>query len=756
MRNLTIFSSFNAQLRALLFLSIGALLTACGGGGGGDSAVGIIDNSNPFNEPVTPINPNPADSAPFTSADEVQAQITSVTMDGTPVVNFTVADQQGRAIVDLTESNVSFTLAKLVEGQNGDSDYWQSYFNTTEQPNPDLGPGTEAKTQATRTSAGTLLHKGNGAYSFTFSTDITAITSPIAVTYEPNLTHRVAIQFGGGPIANPVFTWVPATGATENITSRDIVATATCNNCHDPLALHGGGRRETQYCVTCHNPGSSDAISGNTVDMKVMIHKIHRGASLPSIVNGGEFVIFGFRDSAHDYSGIHFPQEIRNCTTCHAGSATGQEGQILTNQGDNWSTKPTQQACGSCHDDVDFATHQGGQTNNSQCVSCHTPEGANESVITAHQQPIQLARKDFQFNIHSITNTAPGQFPTVTYSVTNPNTGTAYNLLSDAPWTSTSNGASRLAIDLAWNTDDYSNTGNGASNASAVSIDALANATAVGNGQYQATSTVAIPDGSAAPFKAATGSGAAVLEGHPAVDVGTATAPDVQQIPVTNAISFFSIDETNGTAQPRRDIVDLDKCLNCHNSLSLHGNNRTDNINTCVTCHNPRNTDKSVRDVATTPPADGKPEESLDFKTMIHGIHAASFREQPLAIVGFRGLSTHTYDETAVHFPGSLENCATCHEGDSYQVPLANTVLGTTRLTGTESTDPDDDTVITPTAAVCASCHDSSLAQTHMEQNGGNFSTTQAAITGGVVVETCSVCHGAGRTADVSVMHNVH
>ena len=174
----------------------------------------------------------------------------------------------------------------------------------------------------------------------------------------------------------------------------------------------------------------------------------------------------------------------------------------------------------------------------------------------------------------------------------------------------------------------------------------------------------------------------------------------------------------------------------------------------CATCHNPRNTDKRVREIAMDPPTDGKDEESIDFKTMVHGIHAAAMRENALEIVGFRGFSTHRYDEEHVHYPGDLGNCTACHTDEGFTLPLADGVLGVTVDTGEDRADPADDTVVTPTSAVCSSCHDDSVAISHMSSNGGNFATTQEAIDSGEVVEECSVCHGSGSTSDVAEVHN--
>jgi OmcA/MtrC family decaheme c-type cytochrome len=60
----------------------------------------------------------------------------------------------------------------------------------------------------------------------------------------------------------------------------------------------------------------------------------------------------------------------------------------------NWMTKPTRATCGSCHDDVNFATGQnhpaGPQPSDNLCANCHIPEGELEfdaSIKGAHTVP---------------------------------------------------------------------------------------------------------------------------------------------------------------------------------------------------------------------------------------------------------------------------------------------------------------------------------------------------------------------------------
>lgn len=723
------------------------------------------DNEDTFTYNVTQ-EPSDVETVSSGTPTSVNIAITDVTIASPPVVQFTVTDQDGLGFVGLEPGEPSFMIAKLVPGTDGDPGHWQSYINAVEQPG--VGPGTEDKIQAGTENGGTLENHNDGRYTYTFETDVTDVVSPIEVSYEPSLTHRVGIELRGDvPGANAVYTFQPSTGMTAGIDGRKIVKTETCNTCHGEMALHGGARFDTDMCVLCHNPGSADANSGNTVDFSVMVHKIHYGAGLPSVQDGGDYTIYGFGDRAHDYSDVHFPQDVRNCTTCH--DPDDEE----TPQADNITMNPTAEACGACHDDVNFAEgesggHAGGVvTDNAECASCHAPDRVAGGILENHEIPAQIAAANFEYNIIDITDTAPGESPQITFSITDPtNDDAAYDILNDPEFNSSE---TRIAVILAWDTRDYHNTDSGSDPGGVISINPLGSAVDNGDGTFTVTSSTAIP-------ASATGSGMVGIEGHPAADPDGDGTYDLSA-PVTGVVDYFPI--TDSEAQPRRQVVDLAKCQVCHgqnDGLALHGGNRTDSIELCVACHNANATDLAARpdDPDETDNEEnanamgGDEEESIDFKYMIHAIHGADKRTEDLIIYGF-GNNAHNYAE--VHMPRSAGDCDACHTEGTFELPLASTVLGTTVDTqatvanpspfGTSdfinpgaAADPDDDANITPTAAACAACHTDTVSMTHMEQNGANFAITQSNIDE-VVVETCTVCHGPGRSADVSEVHGL-
>ena len=728
--------------------------------------------------------------APVTGRD-LNINISSATSTGRPVVHFSVTDRNGAGVSSITAADLRFNIAKLVPGTNGEPANWQNYINRT------VGGAVEGGQERSEVgfAFGTLENLGRGSYTYTFATDITGTATnpcpgpctdadgkPLNIGYQPGLTHRVTIEQGNSakPMAAGVFDFVPAGGGAG---ARDVVLSGTCNQCHTELTAHGT-RIDTRLCVTCHNPGSWVAGSPNiTLDFRVMVHRIHFNIynslnpsdplapnymppTLPSVTAGFPYVI-----GARDFSQPTFTQDVRNCTRCHDGA--------ISAQGDNWRTQPSIAACTSCHDDFYFTQqpdpakpyqtepHPAGPVaDNSTCALCHGP-GKVADVAVMHNFPARFraASGKFKFNIISAAPTTVGGSPVVTFSVTDPSNGDApYDIKAHPAFTTA--GLSSLALKLGWTAAGIADIGNDASGenfAQPVSVDLLNDITVVPGatpGTYTVDSPVLIPAGQRTLR--------VTIEGHPAGDVSSTgpTTDDITLPPGTfadrlSAKSVFKDFAITGAAVPRRSVVDIAKCNACHDLLSVHGNNRSDEPQACAVCHNPNATDMAQR--IGGPFVDGKAEEAIDFKTMIHGLHAGQesnggFREKGLVVYGFGGSAN---DFSTVVYPGKLGNCAACHTDTSYQLsgiwesPTASGILGSTVSTAASPSDPADNLRITPTAAVCSSCHDKQGPRTHMTGLGGaQFSVTQAVINGGPA-ELCYFCHGPNGPADVKAVHGV-
>ena len=167
---------------------------------------------------------------------------------------------------------------------------------------------------------------------------------------------------------------------------RTVVDDAKCEVCHSNLALHGGNRHNAgQYCQTCHNPSLVDIQDpAESVDMKWMTHKIHRGAELE---NG--YVVVRSRGT-YDFSHVEFPGDLRNCDTCHVNNSQQIElpdGLLPTVAPNFWwdPVQPISAACLSCHDGDDTASHAFTNTTmfGESCTTCHG-EGKAYSVDKVH------------------------------------------------------------------------------------------------------------------------------------------------------------------------------------------------------------------------------------------------------------------------------------------------------------------------------------------------------------------------------------
>ena len=428
------------------------------------------------------------------------------------------------------------------------------------------------------------------------------------------------------------------------------------------------------------------------------------------------------------------------------------------------------------------------------------------------------ATKFFQYNIENVAvaPAGPGAYAlTVVFSVTNPITGDTWDIKNALPFTSP--GAS-LTLDIGWDAaSDFTNTGSENPTLSPLVTSALGTA-ALGRGAALpvqernlrtsgSTACVSTADCPGAvslvnrfrvnrtvtpiPFVSPVTTGRVAIEGRPVcVGVGGFACPTTGSlnIPVRSTVASFSFAPANAlqalSPDPRRQIVDIAKCQQCHDGqqhgdtviprLSLHGNNRNENLGLCVICHNANQTDVPYRYLTSGTTADRRisgPEVSIDFKRMIHSIHAGGFRTTPFVVIGFQ---SSVNDFSTVRFPRELRDCTNCHldangkgtfelplkttlgstfqTQSTFRVPLATATTLSTRII---DVNPFNDLKISPTAAVCSSCHDKSEVRSHMIRTGGaSFATTQSAI-GATVNERCANCHGPGKEEDVRHAHEI-
>ncbi len=750
---------FGRTARLATITLASALLFACDGSTGPAGPAGPTGNQGPPGTPGQPGQPGPSGgtAVPFDSAERINVEIQDVTVPaggGAPTVTMRLTNDLGFGLQGFPASTISFTLAQLSPPPSpGKSSEWQSYVTNSRVG--DVQASTESA------AAGTFTDNGDGTYVYTFASALDAY--PAGPTFDATKTHRLGVEIRTNrvlpeniPANNAPYDFVPAGGAPTF--TRLIVNNAACNACHDNLELHGEARFDVEYCVTCHNPYSIDPDTaaepwGGTVDMKQMIHKIHKGEDLDL----GYFIV-GFNNSVHDYGSVVFPQDIRNCTTCH------QENDPTVPQASNWKLVQNTATCGSCHDDIDFAAggHIGGINDDSLCATCHNEDSTIQNgdlrVSVVHQIPEAIAALAFEYDVVSVNNTAAGETPTVQIRVLNPTDpnyaadpgSTAYDI--NDPTGPFQAGSARLRVDVAWNNDNFGNIDpnddlarsptSGAPFAP-ISIDFKSGAVNVGNNVFEKTAGDAIPTG-------VTGSGTAFLEGRPIVlinGVGTSVA-------VAGDGLAFAIDDL--APVERRPINEIDKCNDCHETLALHGDNRVGNTELCATCHNPNATDINRRAGQCATDL-GTDDQSIDLKRMVHRIHAGN--------VGLCGYNNTTHDYNDVVYPGRLNNCEGCHLPGTYYPVDPTAVMGTTVDAAPEpqpGTPGDrssllDDVVISPNSAVCSSCHMSDLARNHMIQNGGDFDARKD--DNGMLIssgnETCQLCHGPGATADVAVMHGV-
>ena len=754
---------------------------------------------------------------PSSAFDVAQAAgVPAVKVAGPPVVNFVVVSG-GKPLQGLKITDVRFAIAKLVQGENGEPDQWVNYVSNTvpscaTRSKPSCPPGVvpvlDSAEQASTDVGGSLSYNPSGFYTYTFKTDITKVPG---IAFEPGRTHRVGIQLSyknaDGELVrvNPYFDFVLVNGQSVPVIdankTRKMADVSSCNSCHDRLALHGGGRVDTQYCVMCHNPGTVDPESGHNLNMATMVHTIHAGKKLKR-ETGRDYTIWGYKDAKHDFSEVGFPQDLRNCTKCHDGSNP------KTPQGDNWKTVVSKEACLTCHVSTEGSSwqksHQQAATKlrgagakpldltNQQCYQCHAatdtagkPNPMSSERVHWNQNEENAAK--YKFNIDGVkvlqvpSQSLEGKVQ-VQYSLTDPTSNNLpYKLEGDPRFKGLRLyvGYQNLLGQPAGVTEftSYNNGGNNARvDASTGANDGKNRYTAVVT--LPANSNIAVAKGTARVIThgAVSEERLDVKSGEPRKPVPGAARVNVL---VQNAWLDFAL---TGELTPRRAVVSNDKCNACHGALgatsgsnllanAFHGGARTI-VQACVVCHD------ANRSSATKMTNGRDWQESYQFKRMIHGIHGNAKRLYPFThgnkVVGafcndknpaskpplcdpqLKLADTDLENYAAeVTWPGVGIDCNACHIDNSHMKDLGT--LGSVVSARESGADPLSYLVISPKAATCSACHDSAEAMEHMVGAGDPgdaifASKTQKQYLDGPK-ETCEDCHGPGKRKAVDRVH---
>ena len=689
-------------------------------------------------------------------------------------------------------ANMRFSLAKLVPGKDGNVSKWVNYIVTTAPTlNADGSVKVSpVPTTPTTDQHGTLVDNKNGTYTYTFGRDITAIkalvdeaalTAPKVaadlgdLTFEPTLTHRLTIQISGSArgtgtntadgsssgvtavsMANPVnviYDFIPATGKAVAVSDfqHEIVSKTVCNECHEKLTVHGS-RNDTQYCVVCHNdqlkfgkinvastngkfPALTEVATKNAVtgitsykytttmsvadgevlgDFPVMVHKIHSGGDLVKENYNLANVVLDEKG----FSILGSGQKM--CAKCHDNTKAAQA--------DNWHTKPSQLACGSCHDGINWKTG-GGSTladkavfaaanksifsnveferpvlatsghepglvlDNASCSICHTSVSIKVSHqtenITKHNPTVKLGLVTFTYDIKSAEMAAAPSTDVIVKFQINAD-GTPISSLAPEGFT----GSPSFLLAYARTQDgiapaDYNNLGRTLAQPISVRLSTLGNKiTGPVNGVF--TATLSGTEGTDVFYADAT-MRAVGLQGYYSQTKAPADGTVGNAIP-RHAISV--VKEVTGDTV-RRKVVDSAKCSNCHEWYEAHGGNRVYEVQVCVMCHTPGMTtsgrgitDKKFKEyifdasqkkmlkewgfdpatlLAGTNLALNMPVTTNNFKDMIHGVHAGRESANPFRDArNGSGTSITLLDFKRLDFPGKISNCETCHIAGTY------------------------------------------------------------------------------------------
>lgn len=642
----------------------------------------------------------------------------------------------------------------------------------------------------------------------------TATIPALSPNFRTNGTYLVQLEDPSGSSSErPV---VVAVNGTSQL--RDLVTSDACAKCHGPYPAWG--KKFKHYavggseCQICHSQGGTNPTTGLPLrgttfiskdaanafvevgpiagtNLTEYIHGIHNSHNMPD----GIYYRTTSPDGAaniEDRYAIGFPSDMRNCSVCH--STPPQFSGVA-------AAPISYYLCMTCHNNWDGFVHLHDDTAATpafltgdpiftpsdfhrsltlatDCMQCHAATPALDEVSDFHN--------DFQGTDAHYDSFYRGE--DISYSNNDNLTVTITGVTTAGPavsftWTASKLGAAvdpcnttiatgptyeELGAYLAYaKGDDWVNEFVGTSPGQPEGAKNLFTSLATTCAANVATTTGLTLDAEALVYadKVLLAIGGKPLDTHAA----TGNTYFVREPSPT-----YAFDPATGAAVPeRRNAVDNDKCLGCHQgTLYQHGGDRVDNEQLCVVCHNPSSGDKNNRldrfqivnadgTVNTAATYDGKNNETYDMRTMIHAIHGVDKRNDPWVIYRSRGIyafvpalfeevafdptnapddfdtvevafpfpagwptdgetingstnaSTIAHNWTVVHYPKPISECSACHNDEAYEAPDQTKAVALTVDPGADYADQSDDIVIGPTAAACTACHATAPVMTH-------------------------------------------
>ena len=635
-------------------------------------------------------------------------------------------------------------------------------------------------------------------FSSTTSGEFTVVIP--AAEYEANAAYTVVVRSVESSTdwgdKEPAFVLVEGTTPLRDLVSDDGVSTG-CASCHGSSAsqLFDHYLVKGNECQACHArySASSDSYYKDATGAWVnqgsvpgsnfteYIHGIHNSHSMPA----GEY----YRSSSTQWS-IGYPSDMRNCSVCHvtddqltAAVEAPVSFYLCMTCHQTWdgfvhghdSTADDLPAVWEAGDKIFSASNfHRGSDETTDCMGCHGTIATLDEAGDFHN--------DFQGGDAHYDSFYRGQ--DISFANINDVEVTIGDVTVDGSsvsftWTATKNG---VAVDPC-NTDVTAGPTFQAMNAylAYAKGDDWVNEFDSNSPGQPFGRTSLFPDLTTCASNVATTAGLAMNEdaltyaskvllamGGKPLDQDTFTIGSsgvTKSFYVREPSPTLAFNPSDGSeATPRRDAVDNDKCLGCHQgTLYQHGGDRVDNEQLCVVCHNPSSSDKNNRldrfqivnadgTVNTDATYDGKVAETYDMRTMIHAIHGVEKREKPWTIYRSRGIymfatdeteqpegwpadsstiygstndSTIAHNWTVVHYPRLVNDCMACHNDEAYEVADQTKAVALTVDPGEDYADQSDDTVIGPTAAACTACHYDAAIRSHAKQFGYEANVTK-------------------------------